>query len=271
MPLYNEVFTVDLASLDFLTNEAGELLNPRGEIFNSTKMQKSLASVGQKDPITVVKGAQGRYIVQDGATRVTAARLLGWVSIKACFPVGYYGDTPDPAQMVLDMLVHNVRKDIALSKQGKSFAYLIDSHFIGIELLAASLGEPVQYVQDCIALNRADHRIRQAVDSGQMKLTAFREYLQKRPEIQADIASSGDPALLTVRGLRKRSKEIRTALKVTTKVSRLEEVAASNAENELIAAFRSIVMKLTAAADSLTDTDKQELQLALLTLGEICE
>jgi ParB family chromosome partitioning protein len=59
-------------------------------------LAQSLAEDGQKEPITVYFGNDGKYLILSGVTRYLAAQSLGWETLDARAVV--LGESQPPAQ-----------------------------------------------------------------------------------------------------------------------------------------------------------------------------
>lgn len=268
-------FYVDLDSLVVIYHD-GNPLNPRGEIHDSRWLQSSLVEEGQKQAIEVVPTTDGRFVVEDGHTRIVAARALGWKTLRAKHPQWWDSkkvdiESLDKNQFLMHMLAHNVRRDIPPSRQGKAFVTLINAEFLTIERLAARMGMDVPVVQDYINLAAAPESIQRRVDNGEMAWTAFKEWRKKSEKVKQAIAESNDPKDFSVRGLRDKAREVRTGEPKTAKMSVIEDVVATNEVNPLVAALKAAVMAVIANWYELTPAEQEEIMFSSLNLNELME
>lgn len=265
---------VPLSDLIIVKTSDGDYLNPRGAITDSVWMQNSLAETGQLDPIVVLPTTNGLFYLLDGHTRVTAARTMGWDSLRAVYPIWYDGqpiESLNTDRLLLDMLATNVRRNVPYSKQGKAFIKLITSEYITVERLAATMGMDVPVVQDYINLAAAPETIQRRVDSGDMPWTAFKEWRKKSEKVKQAIAESNDPKDFSVRGLRAKAYEVRTGEPKTEKLSVIEEVVASNQDNPLVAALKTAAMGIIANWYDLSPADQEEVLYTVANLNELME
>lgn len=186
-----------LSKVKFMRDSFGNLLNPRGEVGDTTGLQSSLEQDGQEEAITVWDLGEGFYGVCSGHRRTVAMRALGCSEILAEIK-------PMPlseAGMIAAMLAANVNAPVKPTMLGHSFKRIMLEKYWTVERVAALMGYKVEDVRLHLDLICASASVQLAVDAGRMSLSAFRELKNKPAVVQDKAAALDRPTVQKVRDL----------------------------------------------------------------------
>lgn len=202
------MFKAQLDEIDILHDSTGDKFNPRGNVSNTMIMQHHLATEGQKDPIKVVKGADGRLKLIDGECRVVAAGQLGWATLDAEYVVV---DLSDDNAIREAMLASDVRTSYTLSQKGRTLAkMLLDQRYSFDRLMVIGGLSSIDETQLVIALASAPASVQKRVDAGELSLTAWRLLRNQPRDVQDSVAKQSKTRVKDIR------KGIATAKNPTT-------------------------------------------------------
>ncbi len=181
---------IPLDQIRFARDDTGALLNPRGEIHDTTGLQDSVQIAGQEEPIEVFEDGDG-YVVIDGHRRVVMARALGWKTIQAEIK-----EKPaSSSDLLARMLTSYVREDLKPTARGRAMRRLATEKGWGIERVAKLCGLKVDVAQLYVDLTAAPEAVQRRVDMGDMSLSAFKALRDKPREVQERAASLDRPTV----------------------------------------------------------------------------
>lgn len=201
----NTIFECPVERIYFYRNEADELLNPRGEVHDTSDLQESMRHGGLRQPVDVYED-EGIFWVVDGQRRVTAARALKWSTITARL----VSPPKDEKGLLTRMITSFNRKDAPLSKLGASYDRMANEFEVDPARIAALAGKKVDEVKLLMHLARSPEAVQRRVDSGEMSLSTYQEIYRKPQEVQADIAAQEKVDLRAVRKTMKDKNYART-------------------------------------------------------------
>lgn len=185
---------VELSLIDFLEDENDDLLNPRGDITDTTDIQDSVSEVGQTKPVTLTRQNGERYWCIGGHRTITALRRMGKKTVRA----DIIESSADP---ILLMIADNVRRDPPPSKLGTAMRRLIETRHISVTRVARASGMKVEKVKLLIDLSCAPEAIQKRVDKGELALNAWRELRHKPKAVQEKILEMEKPTVRKIREL----------------------------------------------------------------------
>ena len=235
---------IALKKIAFFKKGSGAVLNPRGEVTDTTDLQASMRIGGQRTAIKVHALPDGTYGVVHGHRRTVAARALDWEFIDA--------DIVDPGLDVLaDMLACNVHEDVKPSRLGKALQELAVERKYTLERAAMVAGLKVDKAQLLIDLTIAPESVQRRVDSGEMSLSAWKALRDKPVAVQEQCAAMPKPTVTAVK----------QAVKQDARSGVLTDMLDSlNAENVLARDLNVVMMRLRAGWHGLSQGEKLRVQ-----------
>jgi len=236
-----------LELIDFAEDAAGALLNPRGRIVDTTDLQDSMRIAGQRDAIEVYANGD-RYIVCDGHRRITAARALGWDTIRAVVKGDLSGR--DEVSLLVDMLATNVRENFKPTALGRAICKVSLDNRWGLERAAKLCGLEVDRAQLLVDLLAAPDAVQRRVDSGEMSLSAWKVLRDKPRETQERAADLPKP---TVAAVRQVAREEKSAGVLTDMLEQMQT------EHQLVTALNEAKVRIMAQWFTLGVAEKMRL------------
>lgn len=186
---------IELTSIRFLTDDSGAPLNPRGKVGDTTALQRSLSMGQQYDPIEGF-WREGVFYVLDGHRRTTAARALGWKTIKA-------QEKPEPpttSAILLAMLISQDQEPVKPSGEALAMKRILEDDGWTVERLSAARQKTPMQIRQFLALLDAPEDVRRRVDSGDLSWSAWERIYSKPADFQQQVAALDKP---DVRGVKK--------------------------------------------------------------------
>lgn len=209
--------------------------NPRGEVGDVADLVASMREVGLLQPITVRYDlAADEYLIRMGARRWTAARQLGWTTIRAVVRDPERVDAEDDVRALEEMFFeNNHRAAIDPVREARALRAIFRARGFGsIPALALHVGRSPQWAADRLALLDLPEEVQAQASAGGMTI---REATSRARE---------------VRGLPPRPVAAKPAAKASPaapRTARADAIAA--AIRREVATFR----ELAAEADSAVD------------------
>lgn len=234
---------LQLELIDLAVDDSGPL-NPRGRIGDTTDLQESMRIAGQDRPIEVY-AVGDRFIVIDGHRRITAARALGWKTIRAVIKETV--EQIDPVAALVHMLASNVRENFKPSQLGRAIQKLALDKRWGLERSAKLCGLEIDRAQLLVDLVSAPETVQRRVDAGEMSLSAWKVLRDKPPATQEKAANLPKP---TVAAVRQSMRETKSAGVLAGMLDQM------NAEHTLVAQFNEAKSRLMAEWFALSSSEQ---------------
>lgn len=192
---------VPISKILLLKGDDGNVINPRGEIHDTTDLQLAMGLLGQIEDIKVRESEEheGYYELISGHRRLTAAKAIGWEEISISLDNG--SDT------FAKMVAANVRKDIAPTKLGAALRKLITENNWGITKSAQAAGLKPDKAQLYIDLLEAPESLQKRVDKGEISVSAWKALRNQSKETQVAAAKLENPTVARVKKLKKEIQE----------------------------------------------------------------
>lgn len=141
---------------------------------------QSMVSDGQKQPVRVVRRADGRYTLVSGHRRLLAARLVGMQTLSALV----LDREPTRAELLLDQLIENgQREDFSDLEKCETYQTLLRENAWSVRQLAEAAHVSEAQVSKVLTLKRLCPALQGLVRSGELK-----------GSLAYHIARVGDPA-----------------------------------------------------------------------------
>lgn len=222
------------------------MLNPRGEIHDTTDLQASIRAVGQLTPIKVYAGddPDGRtgvnaWFVWGGHRRVTAMRAMNTGTIRGIV----YRKPENEAELIEMMLADNVQEDVPLLEMA---ARLKLAKFGGTsdERLAKVTGKSVEEIRLLIAALDAPPEIQAKIAANKLSLSAFDRIKHQSAELQQKVSEMDNPTVLAVKAAIKADRAAKKGQ--NPELSFLQSMAAAVGEDVLLTeanAYKARVLK----------------------------
>lgn len=157
------------------------------------ELAQSIAATGQKQPMKVRMGPDGKAYIIDGHRRYRAIRIA--VDKHGADPVilkniRVFEAEPGSNEQsrATDVIAMNLSKPLEALSQAEVFKRLID-YGMPITDIARAAGKPQSYVRQVLTLNSAPIEIRNAVKDGTLSTSAAIELAKADPKIQKKVLS----------------------------------------------------------------------------------
>jgi ParB/RepB/Spo0J family partition protein len=156
---------------------------PRKKIRNLTGLAETIRDGGIRQPVVVVKNADGSYTLRDGERRVEAAKLAGHKTVPAI--------VLDGGNFAIDALIANNQRDALLhSEIAESYQKLRDAGET-LESMAKRLGVTSNEISQKLQLLALPFEVRGALDAGFITQSAAKQFLRLR--LVDSVASKPSP------------------------------------------------------------------------------
>lgn len=242
---------VELSLIDFLEDENDALLNPRGDITDTTDIQDSVSEVGQTKPVTLTRQIGERFWCIGGHRTITALRRMNKKTVRA----DIIESSVDP---ILLMIADNVRRDPPPSKLGKAMRHLIETRHISATRVARASGMKVAKVKLLIDLSLATEAVQKRVDTGELALNAWRELRHKPKDVQAQVLEMEKPTVRKIRALAHADSDAPMLL---------GQVAPP--QHTLIADAKALKLKIGTCIGTLSEIERIQLLSVLQSIQEL--
>lgn len=206
------VVKVPTQSIHIQVDQAGQPINPRGPVTDTTDLQQSIAREGLIHPIKVkwIPGAkQTAYYLIHGERRLVAVKTLGWHEIDAIIQQ----EKSTPEDDIMQMLAADAAKSYPPLYLAKAFARLRDAGKTMKEI-ADSWGKTPDQVSAHIQLLDAGPEAQQAVMDGRMGMSVFSLVKHLPPQEQEEIINGAGETISMryVKGKMRERREMHAAM-----------------------------------------------------------
>jgi ParB family chromosome partitioning protein len=136
--------------------------NQPRRVFNEASLNElaeSIKSRGLKSPISVRPGADGHYIINHGARRLRAHKILGKLTIPAFLDTDF---------QELDQLIENLQRDDLQPKEIADYIGRLSSKGMRGEQIATAIGKSSAYVTQHLNLLRLPKPVEEAFAAGKV-------------------------------------------------------------------------------------------------------
>jgi ParB family transcriptional regulator, chromosome partitioning protein len=174
----------------------------------------SIKEQGVLQPILVVRGQAGGYVLVSGERRLRAVRSLGWARIPAVVKAA-----ADPRQMAEWAIIENVqRDDLSAIEQARAYSRLMDEFKLTPEEVAQKVGRDRATIANTVRLLKLPAEIQALLEQGELDMGHARALLAvEGPAAQKAIGLRAAREGWSVRAVeqagRERSKPGRTGLR----------------------------------------------------------
>lgn len=139
-------------------------------------LRKSIEQGGIQQPIVVVPGEGGRYLLVDGLRRLRAARTLGLGKVPAVIDDVPKDLTADEYRRRLRFILDEHRQDLLPSQKAELIETLKRMFSMNHKQVSAYLGVDQDSVTNWLAVKHYIEPVRQALDHGKLTMQAARAF-----------------------------------------------------------------------------------------------
>lgn len=158
-----------------------------------TQLGRSMASIGQMQPVVLRPGFEGRFVIVDGERRVRAANLARLETIHAVISA-----TSEPADVLeAQMIANTLREDVSPIEQAQAYKRLKDLRGCSLTVLAAKLCVDKAEISRSLTLLEATPELQKAVHDGKIPAQSAYELskikdVEEQKKQTAEVVSSGE-------------------------------------------------------------------------------
>ncbi len=165
-----------LAAIDVGLVDPGD--NRRGPIGDVTDLARSIAELGQLEPVTVYAKPDGRFEVFEGHRRHAAVLAVGAPKLLAV--IRRRGDDGDPDHGLRQVAIHTQRRDFDPIAQARVLSDAMFERRRTREEIAQAIGRKPEWVRDRISLLTLKPGEQARVAAGELAVTRALEILRAR-------------------------------------------------------------------------------------------
>jgi len=153
---------------------------PRKTMTRLEDLVSSIKRVGLLNPITVIPGDDGTFILVGGERRLKAVKELGWKEVPAhVLDARMLKKERGGTSLGELALIENIqREDLNPVEEGEAYKDLTEQYKWTEKQLGDRLGKAQSYISDKVRLTALDDRVKKLIAEGQLSFSQAREVLR---------------------------------------------------------------------------------------------